>query len=366
MSEVNYQINITQEILNNLSNGSHTFKITATDTDGNVVESTSTFVKKNEPVITADDDYGIQTTGFNVAFTVTDVDGDALTANAKLNGNTLYEGNPVSGQQVVFNVSPAVVESLASTDYTIIITASDSDGNEVTKNITFTKMAKPVITALAYIGHYSEPFEFNYMVSDVDSISVDVDIFIDGKGESQRIYHGQPELDVELTQEVDTDTISIGNHTIYIIANDGYVTAEKEIKFARESSPIESPVGLKVKYKDDAWDTVQFPNRIYQKDMVTYEDQELETFTDKTPYAQEGTDVNASLLMSVSHNITEFLSRTTTLEGNTITEETANGIKTTRLNADRSITEEWIDADNNVIKKDTILAEKTIVERAYR
>lgn len=362
------QLVISDEEFSDLSIGEHTLAITATDPDGNIAEAEATFRKKTVPSITVASDYGTQTTGFNITYTASDADGDSLRVRAYLNGAQIYTATPASGKSVTFNVSPALVGQLPSGGHTIHFTVTDTDGFTAEADTTFIKRSVPVVDVLSYAGQYTGNFDLDYTVSDADGGTFNIKIYLDAKDDGHLIQSGAVTLDTQQTVTIPSAAASKGNHVVYLVVSDDEVKTEAQSTFQRIASAVDSIGGLKVRYKDDAWDSATYPKRVYQQGTQLVSGVQMLTFTDNTPYIDEGTAVNASLLMTVSHSIEGFVSRQMVMnDDGSVTESTPNGIKTTVMNADGTVTETWVDTENNVLKKDIVFnADGSVTEEVYR
>ena len=98
------------------------------------------------PTITVDSTaLGDKNKGFGIDYSITDADGDTVTANIKLDGTTVVSDFTVD-QTITYNyaISNSDFRSLATGAHTITITATDSNNATTTVNITFTRVNSEV------------------------------------------------------------------------------------------------------------------------------------------------------------------------------------------------------------------------------
>lgn len=110
-----------------LANGSHTFKISATDgTD--TVEHTVTFTRNNRaPVVTLSrsGDVGVLTDGYDLTYSTTDADNDAVTVTETLDSAQIRQYNAVLGQQEAHGVRGDDWLKTANGTHTFKVSATD-------------------------------------------------------------------------------------------------------------------------------------------------------------------------------------------------------------------------------------------------
>ena len=94
------------------------------------------------PVITCSQasgaDLGTKTSGFSVAYSVADPDGDSMTVTEAIDGVTKRTFTPEAGANNAFAVTGEVFMCLLNGDHTLTITANDGKGSTV-HTLTFTK-----------------------------------------------------------------------------------------------------------------------------------------------------------------------------------------------------------------------------------
>ena len=123
-----------------LANGSHTFKISATDgTD--TVEHTITFTRNNRaPVITMSQSgsVGTLTDGVDLTYSVTDADNDAVTVMETFDDKQGRQYAAVLGQDEQFGVTGSEWLQVTNGSHTVKISASDGQ-QTAEKTLTFTR-----------------------------------------------------------------------------------------------------------------------------------------------------------------------------------------------------------------------------------
>lgn len=123
-----------------LTNGSHTFKISATDgTD--TVEHSVTFTRNNRaPVITSNQsgDLGTLTDGFDVEYSVNDEDGDTVTVTEQFDSETVRSFEATPDQTETYSLRGNEWLKTANGEHTFKISASDGQ-QTAEHNITFTR-----------------------------------------------------------------------------------------------------------------------------------------------------------------------------------------------------------------------------------
>lgn len=135
------------------------------------------------PVINGSTSLGDKNASFDATFSITDKDGDAVSATVKLDGNTVQTiASVVLGNTYTLQVDKTVFRGLSNGSHSFVITATDSAGNSSTKTMTFQKVASTV-TITGSDGskgnHWQQP-GFTYQVGDSAGSSVDIIESIDG------------------------------------------------------------------------------------------------------------------------------------------------------------------------------------------
>jgi len=150
-----------------------------TDSDG-----CYTFEWNASPEIsTPSTDLGDRNAAFDVTFSITDKDGDAVSATVKLDGTTKATiASVVLGQTYTFSVTAAMLRALSQGNHTITITATDSHSASGTVSIAFTRTVSAV-TISGSDGDLGNKWQFpaiTYQIGDSGATQVDVVEKIDG------------------------------------------------------------------------------------------------------------------------------------------------------------------------------------------
>lgn len=137
-----------------------------------------------EPVIsTPSTSLGDKNTGFDITFSITDADGDTVSAVIALDGTTKQTiSNVVLGQTYTFSINTSTFRNLSSGSHSITITATDSNGGESIKTITFNRVLSSV-TISGVDGNLGNKWlkpTLTYQISDTGSTQCDVVEKIDG------------------------------------------------------------------------------------------------------------------------------------------------------------------------------------------
>lgn len=142
-------------------------------------------ILNSAPEISIEDrDLGEKNTPFSIEYTVLDPDGDAVDLVEKINGVTLRElANVTQGEVLSLDVVGETFQGLTLDEqHTIEIIATDENGAETKRTITFTKTASPIAITGEDTDHGDiwKPFSIKYQVSDFHGGDVTVREKING------------------------------------------------------------------------------------------------------------------------------------------------------------------------------------------
>lgn len=120
------------------------YRVKAVDSYGNesaYVTGGAVAVIHNQPpaISGTNGDLGVKSGDFGYAYTVTDPDGDAVTAVEAVGDNTIRIFTPPLGVEQTANVAGVDFVKLANGQHSLKITATDSAGNTASRTMTFTK-----------------------------------------------------------------------------------------------------------------------------------------------------------------------------------------------------------------------------------
>lgn len=136
-----------------LANGSHTFKISATDgTD--TAEHTITFSRNNRaPVITTSPSGNVGTLadGFDLSYSITDADNDTVTVTETFDNKQIRQYEAILGQQESFSIKDGKWLQLSNGKHSFVVSAFDGQ-TTTQKTITFTRNQTSLFVTL------EEPF----------------------------------------------------------------------------------------------------------------------------------------------------------------------------------------------------------------
>lgn len=142
-----------------------------------------TIVWNSAPKITTDStSLGDKNIPFDVKFSITDPDGDKVSATVKLDGATVKSISTVSqGTTYTYTVTGEALASLSIGSHSIVITATDSEGNSASKTITFNRTASKVAISGEdqTLGTIWTVPTYTYSVTDSDGNAVEVVEYVD-------------------------------------------------------------------------------------------------------------------------------------------------------------------------------------------
>lgn len=179
------------------------------------------------PTITtnpAASDLGNISAAFDLKFTVADADGDACSANVKIDSETIANYDSATlGTQYTISISSARLAALSTGKHTIYITATDSAGNttQAVKTFNRVRMAPVISVPSTNIGNQNKHFTIAFTVTDADSSTASAVAKFDN---ADTIATFDPViLGAENTISISSAqlaALSLGAHTIDIIATD--------------------------------------------------------------------------------------------------------------------------------------------------
>ena len=187
-------------------------------------------------VTTASTSLGDKNAAFSVDFSISDPDGDSMSAVVKLDGTTQQTiSSVVDGQTYTFNVSGSTLRSLSVGAHTISIVATDSKSATTTCDISFNRTTS-VLTISGTDGDLGNKWikpTLTYQVDDTGGTQVSLTEKIDG--ETVKTLSNAP-LDTDIIFNLD-DFGSLSteqSHTLLITAtNEDGVTATRTWTFTK-------------------------------------------------------------------------------------------------------------------------------------
>ena len=122
------------------------YRVTAFDSygaeSGWAVSPTRTVDNNTAPTVVSDSaaDLGVQNEGFQVAYTVDDEDGDAVTVRETLDGTLKRQFSAVLGQPNTFDVTGEYFQRVLNGAHRLEVTATDAGGKSSALAVTFSKL----------------------------------------------------------------------------------------------------------------------------------------------------------------------------------------------------------------------------------
>lgn len=198
-------------------------------------------------ILTPSASLGDKNAPFDVTWSCMDPDGDSVSAVVKLDGVT-DQSIPVvtQGQAYTYSITAAKLRDITTGSHTITITATDSNSNAASKNITFNRTVSPVNISGddGDLGNYWTKPAITYQVSEIGGKDVTV-VESYGSGHSEmehtRTIEHAP-LDTDITVNLDAfNELSIGQTvTITITAtNSDGAEATRTWTFTRLADRLE-------------------------------------------------------------------------------------------------------------------------------
>ena len=173
------------------------------------------------PVVHVDSDaLGDKNKPFSFDYSITDADGDTVTANIKLDGSTIVSDFTVDQTETyTCSITEALFRPLATGSHTVKITATDSNNAVTEKNITFSRI-NSVVSISGSDGDKGNIWltpTLTYQVSDTGETACSVVEKIDGTTTATR---SNVSLDTDITVDMtDFDQLTDEQqHTIQITA----------------------------------------------------------------------------------------------------------------------------------------------------
>lgn len=261
--QTNITYQVTREMLDELSLGSHTIRIIAVDSVEQQNTFTVSFTHYNvSPTVVMTQEDIIHNGDFPVKYTVTDTDSDNVYVTFKIGDTVIVDTQMVSSGVEHTQIIP--VENIAFGNHMMRILASDkwTMQTPAQANITFTYNSLPVIEA-DEIGKVADGFAEPVTVTDTDLDDVNLKVYIDDTIEIaniEHVKHGVP-VNVQVTG-VTFGSLSYGTHQLNIYAKDSHEqTAEEVIVFEKHSKPVVTfDTDVPIEVKDAFTVTISYSN----------------------------------------------------------------------------------------------------------
>lgn len=120
------------------------YRVKAVDSFGNgsaYITSSACAVIHNQPpeISGVNGDLGVKTKDFTFGYSITDPDGDVVTAREAVNGGTIKTHSPMLGAQNTMSVAGTNFIKLKNGQHNLTVTAADTTGGTATRTMSFTK-----------------------------------------------------------------------------------------------------------------------------------------------------------------------------------------------------------------------------------
>lgn len=230
--------------VSSLSLGTHTVSVTVNDGKGGTATRTWTFQRINAaPTISgSDSNLGDKNLGFDIKYTVNDMDGDTLTITEQLNTETLRTiNNAPKGEELAVTITSEKLYSLGLNSVnTITITVSDGKGGVSYRTYTFkrTNSAPTISGEDQDLGLQTGAFSEIYTINDAEGDTVIVTEKIDDT--IIRSYTGELGQQETITLSGDAwKMLTNGSHALKIEAMDGnFATSIRVVAFEKNETVI--------------------------------------------------------------------------------------------------------------------------------
>ena len=359
-------INITQEILDSLSSGEHTLKVTATTESGFSSETTAKFTTVSNPIITVESDYGERSEEFEIDVNLFGIN-DNATVYGKIDGQDFYQLNFGTDGDYKVKVSDNTLAVLGGGEHEIVFTLSDAKGKTASATTRFIKTyTLPVVSVPSNVGDKKSSFAIPFTIKNAKSEHPALVAYMDTV--TTIIFQTDDASNIN-SITVDVTDLEAGAHSVIIAVTNDAGTTTKNTAFNLVADD-KSYTGLKLGYNDDTWDGTVLENRIYEETDVTYAGKTYKSYEDKTPYDTEGEVVTGGLLAAMSRGVQNAgASNFTRNTDGSYTEISANGVSNL-VKTETGYVEVYTDKEGNILTKnvyinaDGSVAESTTFERA--
>jgi len=359
-------INITQDILNALSSGSHILTVTATTDSGFSASDNASFSTVSNPQISVSSDSGEHAEGFDIPFEVFGINGSA-TITGSIDGQQFYRLNFAIDGLFSARVSDFAISSLGGGSHTITFSLEDERGKTTTASTNFIKTySLPVVSVASNIGDKTSAFVLPFTIRNAQSEHPSLVAYMDTV--TEKIFETDDASNIN-SITVDVSELESGTHSIILSVTNDAGTTTKNTAFNYTVDDT-SYTGLKLGYLDDTWDATVVNDRIYTETEVTYDGNTYKSYKDDTPYDTEGEVVTGGLLAAMSRGVQNASASTLTRNADgSYTEISANGVSNL-VKTDNGYAEVFTDKEGNILTKnvyintDGSVSESTTFERA--
>lgn len=247
------------------------------------------------PYVTVEStDIGQQNIAFTVDYTPNTDTLQALTlVTVALDGNTISSiNNPVAGSTLTLNITKAMLYNLSIGNHTLTFTVTDDLSQTGTTTVTFTRYNEtPNVIIPSDLGRKNVGFDISFGVSDDEGDVSSVKMYIDSTATSPIKEWTDVATGSTLTHTISKETLyglSLGNHKIYVVAEDefGYATVDADFTRYNDAPVVTATQDSTVHYDDfdvtytvtdSEDDTVNLTFKIGEATVATVTDVEKDT-----------------------------------------------------------------------------------------
>ena len=359
-------ISVSQEVVDTLSAGEHTFTVTAESEDGFSTSASQDFYAVGFPTITVDADFGTKSSGFDFDIVLFAIN-DNATVIGNIDGQAFYRLNYAVDGTYTVRVSDRAIQSIGGGEHTITFELTDARGKTANSTSTFTKIyTLPIVSVASNVGDKKAAFAIPFTIMNAKSEHPALVAYMDTV--TTIIFQTDDASNIN-SITVDVTDLEAGAHSVIIAVTNDAGTTTKNTAFNLVADD-KSYTGLKLGYNDDTWDGTVLENRIYEETDVTYAGKTYKSYEDKTPYDTEGEVVTGGLLAAMSRGVQNAgASNLTRNTDGSYTEISANGVSNL-VKTDNGYAEVFTDKEGNILTKnvyinaDGSVAESTTFERA--
>lgn len=301
-SDTELEYTVPDAVWKALNNGSHSLKIFNLDSSTFPQSPSSSFsvtwhcVKTTPaPYVTVEStEIGRQNVAFTVDYTPDTDTLQALTlVTVALDGNTISSiNNPIAGSTLTLNITKAMLYNLSIGNHTLAFTVTDDLSQTGTSTVTFTRYNEtPNVIMSSDLGRKNVGFDVSFGVSDDEGDVSSVKMYLDSTATSPIKEWTDVATGSTLTHTISKETLyglSLGNHKIYVVAEDefGYATVDADFTRYNDAPVVTATQDSTVHYDDfdvtytvtdSEDDTVNLTFKIGEATIATVTDVEKDT-----------------------------------------------------------------------------------------
>ena len=208
---------------------------------GNEVEFAIKKVTPAPYVIVDSADIGQKSKAFEVSYTPNTDSLQSLTNVSTYldSGDNLIQSinNPTAGSQLSIAITKAMLASLSLGSHKLIFTVTDDLSQIGTTEVTFTKYNDaPNVIMESTLGNKNLGFDVSFSIQDEEEDIASVSMYIDSTTSTPIKVWSNVQTGSNLTQTISKEVLyglSLGNHNIYVVAEDEYGSTTATASFTR-------------------------------------------------------------------------------------------------------------------------------------